>query len=173
MGGTVVSPLSEPGSRFVTERLLTSVREEVTRADTKASILLSGSVTLPTLAVSAADGRLGSGPLGVVGAVLWLAGIVMLTLVVLPRTRAGRGYVRTGAGAGAVGPGPSVTELHRGAGPEEVSAAVLAAGRDPGRWLLEQSCTLAAILAVKYRWMRWAVGCLVAGGAAVAATALG
>ncbi|GGS14051.1 hypothetical protein GCM10010252_61860 [Streptomyces aureoverticillatus] len=169
--GAAVSPLSEPGCRFVSERLLTAVREEVTRADTKASILLSGSVALPALAASAVHERLGSGPLGVAGAALWLAGIVMLAMVVLPRTKPGRGAARSRTAA--AGPGPSVVALHRGAGPDEVAAAVLAAGRDPGRWLLEQSCALGTILAVKYRWMRWAVGCLVAGGAAVAVTALG
>ncbi|GGO48178.1 MULTISPECIES: Pycsar system effector family protein [Streptomyces] len=172
--GTAVSPLSEPGCRFVSERLLTAVREEVTRADTKASILLSGSVALPALAASAAQGRVGSGPLGVAGAVLWLAGIVMLAMVVLPRTKPDSGNRRADGGrTSAADPGPSVAALHRGAGSEEVAAAVLAAGRDPGRWVLEQSCALGTILAIKYRWMRWAVGCLVAGGAAVAVTALG
>ncbi|EPH44177.1 Pycsar system effector family protein [Streptomyces aurantiacus] len=176
--GIAVSPLSEPGCRFVSEHLLTAVREEVTRADTKASVLLSGSVALPALAASAAHERLGSGPLGVAGAVLWLAGIVMLAVVVLPRTKpdSGEGGADRGSGGprtAAAASGPSVVVLHRGAGTDEVAAAVLAAGRDPGRWLLEQSCALGTILAIKYRWMRWAVGCLVAGGAAVAVTAVG
>ncbi|MFI8929105.1 Pycsar system effector family protein [Streptomyces sp. NPDC053474] len=166
--GTPVSPLSEPGCRYVAERLLTTVREEVTRADTKASILLSGAVALPALVVSADRGGLGSGPLGRAGAVLWLAGIVMLTLVILPRSRPD-----ARSGTAAAGRGPSVVALHRGADPGEVAAAVLTAGRDPGHWLLEQSCALGAILTVKYRWLRWAVGCLVVGGTAVAATALG
>ncbi|QCX80716.1 hypothetical protein C9F11_35665 [Streptomyces sp. YIM 121038] len=166
--GTPVSPLSEPGCRYVAERLLTTVREEVTRADTKASILLSGAVALPALAVSADRGGLGPDPLGRAGAVLWLAGIVMLTLVILPRTGPdGR------SAAAAAGRGPSVVSLRRGVDPGEVAAEVLTAGRDPGHWLLEQSCALGAILTVKYRWLRWAVGCLVAGGAAVAAAALG
>lgn len=180
--GRAVSPLSEPGCRFVSERLLTAVREEVTRADTKASILLSGGVALPALAASAAHGRIGSGPLGVAGAVLWLAGIVMLAMVVLPRATPERGAGRADGGstgaarrpcAAATEPGPSVVALHRGAGTEEMAAAVLAAGRDPGRWLLDQSCALGAILAIKYRWMRWAVGCLVTGGVAVVVTGLG
>jgi hypothetical protein len=159
--GPTASPLSEPGARFVAERLLTTLREEIVRADTKAAILLSSSVALPTLAVSATGERVGAGPVGVAGVLLWLAGILMLALVTLPRTRP-----RPPRG------GPSPATLHRGAGPDDAAAAVLAAGRDPGRWLLEQSYDLGAILAVKYRWMRWAVGCLVAGGVAVAATAL-
>ncbi|MEO3765275.1 Pycsar system effector family protein [Streptomyces sp. B8F3] len=155
------SPLSEPGPRYVAERLLTTLREEIARADTKAAVLLSSSVALPTLAVPATRAGVGSGPAGVAGVLLWLAGIAMLAVVTLPRTRPGPRRA-----------GPSPTALHRGTGRDDTEAAVLAAGRDPGRWLLEQSYDLGAILAVKYRWMRWAVGCLVAGGVTVTVTAL-
>ncbi|AZM46948.1 hypothetical protein DMB38_15040 [Streptomyces sp. WAC 06738] len=156
-----VSPLSEPGPRYVAERLLTTLREEIARADTKAAVLLSSSVALPALALPAVRAGVGSGPAGVAGVVLWLAGIAMLAIVTLPRTRPGRPRA-----------GPSPTALHRGTRRDDATAAVLAAGRDPGRWLLEQSYDLGAILAAKYRWIRWAVGCLVVGGAVIAATAL-
>ncbi|AUH45027.1 hypothetical protein CXR04_20360 [Streptomyces sp. CMB-StM0423] len=141
--------------------MLTTLREEIARADTKAAVLLSSGVALPALAVPAVPAGVGSGPVGVAGVVLWLAGIAMLAIVTLPRTRPGTPRA-----------GPSPTALHRGPGRDGATAAVLAAGRDPGRWLLEQSYDLGAILAAKYRWMRWAVGCLVAGGAVTAATAL-
>ncbi|WP_371614710.1 Pycsar system effector family protein [Streptomyces sp. NBC_00454] len=157
------TPLSEPGARLVAERLLLSVREEIARADTKASIILSGSVALPALLVQGGQGRLGSGPAALAGAVAWLAGIVMLALVILPRTGPGR----PGSGRAA---GPSVATLQGGAGPAELAAAVVAAGADPGRWLLEQGRVLGAILALKYRWMRAAVCCLLLGAAAFATT---
>ncbi|MFF0729641.1 Pycsar system effector family protein [Streptomyces sp. NPDC004134] len=161
-----VSPLSEPGPRYVAERLLTTLREEIARADTKAAVLLSSGVALPALALPAVRAGVGSGPVGVAGVVLWLAGIAMLAIVTLPRTRPGRPR------AGPSRAGPSPTALHRGPGRGDATAAVLAAGRDPGRWLLEQSYDLGVILAAKYRWMRWAVGCLAAGGAVLATAAL-
>lgn len=99
--------LSEPGARLIAERLLASVREEIARADAKASILLSGAVALPALLVSVSQARLGSGPAAVAGAAAWLAGIAMLALVILPRTGHGRG--RSGGAAD-----PSVATLRSG-----------------------------------------------------------
>ncbi|MCX5151019.1 DUF5706 domain-containing protein [Streptomyces sp. NBC_00320] len=157
------SPLSEPGARLIAERLLASVREEIARADTKASILLSGAVALPALLLSAGHGRLGSGPAAAAGAAAWLAGIAMLALVILPRTGQGRG--RSGGAAD-----PSVATLQsRSTDSAGLTAAVVAAGADPGRWMLEQCRALGTILAVKYRWMRAAVCCLLLGAAAFAA----
>ncbi|MFJ7266713.1 Pycsar system effector family protein [Streptomyces sp. NPDC099050] len=155
------APLSEPGARLVAERLLAAVREEIARADAKASILLSGAVALPALLLAAGHGRLGSGPAALAGAAAWLGGIAMLTLVVLPRTGAGRR--RPGGAAG-----PSVATLQGGTDSAELAAAVVTAGADPGRWLLEQCCVLGPILAVKYRWMRGAVCCLLLGATALA-----
>ncbi|MFF3937086.1 Pycsar system effector family protein [Streptomyces phaeofaciens] len=167
--GPARGPLDEPGPRLVAERLLTWAREEVARADTKASVLLSGVVAVSVLVVSAGRGPGGSGPVGAVGTGLWCAGIMMLTMVILPRTRPpGRPW--RGPRATDAGRGPSVATLHAEAGPEELATAVLAAGGDPARWMLDQARVLGAILAVKYRWMRWAVAFLAA-GAAVAATA--
>ncbi|MFI5999698.1 Pycsar system effector family protein [Streptomyces sp. NPDC051366] len=154
--------LSEPGARLIAERLLASVREEIARADAKASILLSGAVALPALLVSAGQARLGSGPAAAAGAAAWLAGIAMLALVILPRTGHGRG--RSGGAAD-----PSVATLRSGTDSPGLTAAVVAAGADPGRWMLEQCRVLGTILAVKYRWMRAAVCCLLLGAAAFAA----
>ncbi|MGW0767176.1 Pycsar system effector family protein [Streptomyces sp. NPDC002676] len=153
------------------ERLLGTVREEIARADTKASILLSGAVALPALVGAAGHGRLVSGPVGTAGAAVWLAGIAMLILVILPRTGMPR-HPRLGGARPAAGAAPSVTALDGTVDPDQLTASVLAAGRDPGRWMLEQSRTLGLILAAKYRWMRWAVACLAAGGAAVLVAAL-
>ncbi|WP_406385081.1 Pycsar system effector family protein [Streptomyces sp. NBC_01618] len=165
--GTAQASLSEPGPRLVAERLLGTVREEIARADTKASILLSGAVAMPALVVSVGHGRLVSGLVATVGVATWLAGIAMLILVILPRT----GTTRRRRSGGAWSP-LTVTALDGAAGPDQLTASVLAAGRDPGRWMLEQSCALGLILAAKYRWMRWAVACLAAGGAAVLTAAL-
>ncbi|WP_327320427.1 Pycsar system effector family protein [Streptomyces sp. NBC_01235] len=57
-----------------------------------------------------------------------------------------------------------MTALDGTAGPDRLTASVLTAGRDPGRWMLEQFCALGLILAVKYRWIRCALACLAAGG---------
>lgn len=171
--GPARGTLDEPGPRFVAERLLTWAREEVARADTKASVLLSGVVAVSVLVVSAGHGPGASGAVGAVGAVgagLWCAGIMMLTMVILPRTRP-PGSPRRGPRATDAGRGPSVATLHAEAGPGELATAVLAAGGDPVRWMLDQARVLGAILAVKYRWMRWAVVFLAAGAAAVATTA--
>ncbi|MFD9597822.1 Pycsar system effector family protein, partial [Kitasatospora sp. NPDC059973] len=37
--------------------------------------------------------------------------------------------------------------------------------RDPVGWLLVQAVDVSTILAAKYRWIRWGVGCLAPGAA--------
>ncbi|MFE6846813.1 Pycsar system effector family protein [Streptomyces sp. NPDC057686] len=87
------------------------------------------------------------------------------------RRRPARAPGRSGGGPAARD--PSVATLRHGADTAGLAAAVVAAGADPGRWMLEQCRVLGTILAVKYRWVRAAVCCLLLGAAAFAAALWG
>ncbi|MFD9591425.1 Pycsar system effector family protein, partial [Kitasatospora sp. NPDC059973] len=90
------SPIPSPQApapdeaRFVADRLLAAVREDIGRADTKASILLTAALGLPALLLGRSwpDGR----PTGLaavllaLGGALWAAGAVALVRAILPRT---------------------------------------------------------------------------------------
>ncbi len=150
----------EGASRFVAERLLSTVREDIGRADTKASILLSAALALPALL---AGGHPAHGPAGVpglvlltVGGLLWFLGGAALVRAIMPRTRTLRG----GDGLTYFG-----DLLRPGASLEELAARVAAAGRDQVGWLLVQSVDVSAILAAKYHWIRLGVALLTPGAA--------
>jgi hypothetical protein len=148
-------------SRFVAERLLDTVREDIGRADTKASILLSAALALPALLLGGhwSAGRAGAAlVLPAVGAGLWVLGTAALVRAILPRT----GTVRGRSGLTYFG------DLLSGEAPHLLAARVTEAARDPVGWLLVQSVDVAGILATKYRWIRRGVYCLTAGAALVA-----
>ncbi|WP_241843903.1 Pycsar system effector family protein [Streptomyces fradiae] len=65
-----------------------------------------------------------------------------------------------------------LTRFPGGASAEALLPRVARAGREPQRWMVEQSCTLGLILAVKYRWLRRGVLCLAAGGVLLLAVRL-
>ncbi|MFC1441773.1 Pycsar system effector family protein [Streptacidiphilus sp. N1-10] len=150
-------PAVEPADRFVAERLLATVREDVGRADTKASILLSGAVAAPALLIGgrwpAAGGGTAATALLSAGALLWLLGAAALVRTILPRTGTGR----------AVGDLTYFGDLLAAENPDLLVARVASAGRDPVRWLLVQSVDVSTILAAKYRWIRRGVACMVPG----------
>nr|WP_033257948.1 Pycsar system effector family protein [Kitasatospora sp. SID7827] len=137
--------------------MLAAVREDIGRADTKASILLTGALGLPALLLG--QGWPGGGAAGyasvllVLGAVCWAAGTVALVQAIMPRT-------------GTQGEHESVTyfgDLLPGAAGPELAERLAAAGRDPAGWLLLQAVDVSTILAAKYRWIRRGVGCLAPG----------
>ncbi|MFF3398786.1 Pycsar system effector family protein [Streptomyces sp. NPDC002659] len=140
------------------ERLLTSVREDIGRADTKAAILLSGAVAF--LAVVASKGQTplpavdSVPPLLVVGGLLWSAGVLMLVAVILPRTRIGADRTL-------------LRDLATRATSEQLLARLAASGEDVTGWLLDQASVHGAVLAAKYRWLRLGV-CSLALGALLA-----
>lgn len=153
MSGTP-SPAAAADTRFVAERLLTVVREDIGRADTKAAILLSGSVAvlavgLPKLWPGTPDTAAGAVLLAA-GAALCAAGMLMLVCVILPRTRIGadRTFLR---------------DFARGAPVEELLDRLAVSGADVVAWLMSQASVHGAVLAAKYRWLRWGVGFLSAG----------
>ncbi|MEU4203639.1 Pycsar system effector family protein [Streptomyces sp. NPDC039022] len=157
--GTTAAPAPAPGtgSDFVAERLLKVVREEINRADTKASVMMTGATAALVLLLGR-DGQLPAMPatraaLLLAGAALWTLGIAMFVVAVLPRTRtAADGHLTF------------FPQLTGGATAEVLLPRVALAGRDTGQWAVEQACALGRILGAKYRWLRWGVGCLAAGG---------
>ncbi|MYT68422.1 MULTISPECIES: Pycsar system effector family protein [unclassified Streptomyces] len=152
-------------SRYVAERLLDAARADLSRADTKASVLLSGGLTLPVLVgtrgmSSAAGGQLA---LWAVAGAAWLAGIGLLICAVLPFSGTRRAQ-RTG----------QVTyygDALRDATVEGLARLVEQAGRAPVEWLLTQFHDVSTILARKYTFIRGGLWALVAalGLAALAA----
>lgn len=160
-------PDSDTDARYVAERLLLTVREDLGRADVKASVLLSGALAVPALLIGggrAPGGVSGTGQVLLVGAaVLWAAGTVLLLGVILPRTWTVR---RT------LGPTFYADAVEARDDPEALLRGVAEAGRDPVRWLLTQFQDVSVILAAKYRFLRGALA-LLGAGLAVGAYALG
>ncbi|MFD8206215.1 Pycsar system effector family protein [Streptomyces sp. NPDC059695] len=148
------APVPSEELRFMAERLLATVREDIGRADTKAAILLSGALAF--LAVVFSGDRVpvpsaGAGLAFLLAAgALWTAGVLMLVSVVLPRTRIGadRTLLRE------LTAGPSASALRERLG---------ASGTDATDWLLEQAGVHGLVLAAKYRWLRLGVFALVLG----------
>ncbi|MEU7019500.1 Pycsar system effector family protein [Streptomyces sp. NPDC046203] len=136
------------------EQLLTTVREDIGRADTKAAILLSGALAFLAVVFSRDQGPLpaGGGALAVlvVGGLLWAVGVLMLVSVVLPRTR----------------PGASRTllrDLTSGTPAAELRTRLEASAADVTGWFLEQASVHGIVLAAKYRWLRLGVVALLLG----------
>ncbi|WP_051722697.1 Pycsar system effector family protein [Streptomyces albus] len=162
-----------PGPHLVAERLLNAVREEMGRADTKASILLSGAMAVLVMVLTWYGEELTALPAAAAaaGVLLWAAGVVMLAAVVMPRRRPpGRPVAAQTAADGSFF--ADLTKFPGGARAEALLPRVARAGREPQRWMVEQSCTLGLILAVKYRWLRRGVLCLAAGGTLLLAVRL-
>ncbi|MFI0513376.1 Pycsar system effector family protein [Streptomyces sp. WSLK1-5] len=151
-----MTPEEPDAAHYVAERLLLTVREDLGRADVKASILLSGAVAVPALAL----GRgIPAGATGVslallaAGGALWAAGTLLLLAVVLPRT----GTVRSV-------PGPTYyADALRGTDLETLRRAAAEAGADRVSWLLTQFQDVSVILSAKYRWLRRSMALLGAG----------
>jgi hypothetical protein len=167
--GRAAEPSPREAAVYVAERLLTAVRDEVTRADTKAAVLLSGALAGPALLLGRHVPPHGGGlPVALLlgaGAALWAAGTALLVWTIVPRT----GTLRGGPGVtyfGDARPGQDLDTLLR---------AVDAAGRDRAGWLMTQFVDVSGILTAKYRCLRWGMSllaaALTAGGAVLALTA--
>ncbi|MFJ4365915.1 Pycsar system effector family protein [Streptomyces chartreusis] len=141
------------GERIVAERLLATVREDLGRADSKAAVLLSGTLALPAFLAGwrGAPGWDGLADLTLVASgVLWAVAVAALVAALMPRT----GTVRGGDGVTYFGDLVDSRDL---AG---LSVRVGEAGRDPAKWLLVQAVDVSSILSAKYRAIRWGVGAL-------------
>ncbi len=136
----------------IAEHLLDSVREDLGRADSKAAVLLSAALALPAFLIGThgVPGRHGPADLMLVAAgVLWAVAVAALVRALMPRT----GTLRAQDGVTYFG-----DLLTRDVG--RLSAEIADAGRDPVGWLLVQAMDVSAILAAKYRTIRWGVGAL-------------
>lgn len=140
--------------RFVAERLLSSVREDIGRADAKAAILISGAVAALAVAFSRNELPMPSArPAAVVvtvGLLLCAAGVLMLVGVILPRTRTGADIT-------------FLRDLSVGTPADELLARLTESGEDVVRWLVGQAQVHGAVLAAKYRWLRMGVCTLTLG----------
>lgn len=157
----------EADLRYVAERLLATVREDLGRADSKAAILLSGAVALVAVLFSArrggaagAEGAEGAAHAGaaecaqtvllLLGGLTWTAGLVLLVGVLVPRTRiaADRTFLR---------------DLTSGTSSAVLLPKLTESSTDVVRWTLDQTCALGAVLARKYTWLRLGICCLALG----------
>ncbi|MEU9169358.1 Pycsar system effector family protein [Streptomyces sp. NPDC048420] len=144
------------GAHYVAERLLLTVREDLGRADVKASILLSGAVAVPALALgrgASADTTGLALAFLAAGGALWAVGTLLLLVVVLPRT----GTLRSAPGLTYYADALAATDL------EALRRAAGEAGADRVGWLLTQFQDVSDILAAKYRWLRRSMAFLGAG----------
>ncbi|MFF0016002.1 Pycsar system effector family protein [Streptomyces sp. NPDC005374] len=151
-----MTPDEPDAAHYVAERLLLTVREDLGRADVKASILLSGAVAVPALVL----GR--GAPTGVTGVALallaaagacWGVGTLLLLAVVLPRT----GTLRTVPGPTYYADALAEPDL------EALRRATTEVGADRVTWLLIQFQDVSDILSAKYRWLRRSMALLGAG----------
>ncbi|MGW5114071.1 Pycsar system effector family protein [Streptomyces noursei] len=137
----------------IAERLLASVREDLGRADSKAAVLLSAALALPAFLIGGhgVPDWHGLADLTLVAAgVLWAVAVAALVRALMPRTDT----LRTQEGVTYFGDLLTRRDIGR------LSAEIAEAGRDPAGWLLIQAVDVSAILAAKYRAIRWGVGAL-------------
>ncbi|MBJ6640969.1 hypothetical protein H4K36_29475 [Streptomyces sp. DHE7-1] len=137
----------------IAERLLDTIREDLGRADSKAAVLLSGTLALPAFLIGwhGAPGWRGPADVTLVlAAVLWAGAVIALIGAVMPRTGTRRGRDEVTYFGDLV----AARDLTR------LSARVADAGRDPAGWLLVQAVDVSSILSAKYRAIRWGMGSL-------------
>ncbi|MEW1718443.1 Pycsar system effector family protein [Streptomyces sp. NPDC093109] len=137
----------------IAERLLTTVREDLGRADTKAGVLLSAALALPAFLIGRHGAPEWHGPADltmVVAGVLWVVAVTALVRALMPRT----GTVRDQDGV------TFFADLVPPLDHARLSAEITEAGRDPVAWLLIQAVDISSILSAKYRAIRWGVSAL-------------
>ncbi|MFE0804408.1 Pycsar system effector family protein [Streptomyces sp. NPDC058812] len=137
----------------IAELLLNTVREDLGRADSKAAVLLSGTLALPAFLLGwhGAPGWRGlvDVPLLLAG-LLWAVAVTALVGALMPRT----GTVRGEDGVTYFGDLVAARDL------AWLSARITEAGRDPAGWLLVQAVDVSSILTAKYRAIRWGMAAL-------------
>lgn len=137
----------------VAEQLLNRVREDLGGADSKAAVLLSGTLALPAFLLGWHGAPGWHGPADVtlvLAAVLWAGAVIALIGALMPRT----GTVRARDGVTYFGDLAASRDL------TGLAAQIADAGREPVEWLLVQAVDVSSILAAKYRAIRWGMGLL-------------
>lgn len=148
-------------SERVAERLLSTVREDLGRADSKAAVLLSGTLALPAFLIGWQGAPGWHGPADVtliIAGLLWAVSVTALVGALMPRTGTVREGREGGEGVAAVTYFGDLVGARRDF--TALAARVAEAGRDPAAWLLVQAVDVSAILSAKYRAIRWGVGSL-------------
>ncbi|RDG37850.1 Pycsar system effector family protein [Streptomyces corynorhini] len=144
----------------IADRLLTTVREDLGRADAKAGILLSAALALPAFLIGRHGAPEWHGPADltlVLAGVLWALAVIALVRALMPRT----GTVRDRDGV------TFFADLVPPFDHARLTAEIADAGRDPAGWLLIQAVDVSTILSVKYRAIRWGVSALAPSAALV------
>ncbi|MGH3753922.1 MAG: Pycsar system effector family protein [Pseudonocardiaceae bacterium] len=146
---------------LVAEHLLANNREEIGRADGKASILVVGALTAAVLAVgpvstNAAGASVPERWLVGVSLVIWATALVMLAVAVFPRVGTRHETAVTYFG-----------DVRRATDMARLLRFVEEAANDRLSWLLVQVSDTSGIVAAKYRWIRMAICLLGLGGALI------
>jgi hypothetical protein len=144
---------------IVAEHLLGNNREEITRADGKASSLVVGALAVAALAAGSASTHIATASvpgrwLVSVGVATWTAAIVILAVAVFPR-------VGTDQNTGAA---TYFGDVRRATGPSRLRRYIKEAANDRLSWLLIQISDTSRIVVTKYRYIRIALCLLALGG---------
>ncbi|MFG3152659.1 Pycsar system effector family protein [Streptomyces sp. NPDC048219] len=146
-------PSPDRSGERIAELLLTTVREDLGRADSKAAVLLSGTLALPAFLLGWHGAPGWRGPVDVtlaLAGLLWVVAVAALVAALMPRT----GTVRGRDGVTYFGDLVASRDL------AWLYARITEAGRDPAEWLLVQAVDVSSILTAKYRAIRWGMGAL-------------
>jgi len=158
LGARARGDREDEGTLIVAKHLLENNREEIGRADGKASGIVVGALTIAALAVGSASTHIAtaSAPgrwLVSVGVATWTAAIVMLAIAVFPR-------VGTQQNTGVATYFGDV----RRASPSRLRRYIEKAANDRLSWLLVQVSDTSRIVVAKYRCIRIALCLLALGG---------
>lgn len=145
--------LNDPGFEAAT-RLLTELRDEVTRADAKATVLLGALGMTAGLLTALLSGRRWSPSLlSAAGSLLWWAGALALVGTLLAALLAVAPRYRRSCWQ----PGHPLTyfgDIRRAARTGELATALTETGRDPVGALLPAVAEVSRIAARKHLWIR-------------------
>lgn len=152
---------------LVVEHLLHKNREEIERADGKASMLVIGALTTGALVVQWAlnhvdhASSIGQFLVGV-GAILWLTSLVLLGATIYPRMSTKRDKRAV----------TYFADVHHAAETSTLGQYVREAAEDRLSWLLIQVTDTSRIVVIKYRCLRLAI-CLLGGAGACVVGGIG
>lgn len=144
---------------LVAEHLLENNREEIGRADGKASSLVVGALAIAALAVGSASTHIATASvpgrwLVSVGVVTWMAAIIILAVAVFPRV----GTQQNTSAPTYFG------DVRRASDLSGLRRSIEKAANDRLCWLLVQVSDTSRIVVTKYRYIRIALCLLALGG---------
>ncbi|MEU2222039.1 Pycsar system effector family protein [Streptomyces sp. NPDC018347] len=153
-GTTAPAARSATGAQHTAERLLAELRDEIARADTKASVLVAALGMTAGLFSGLVAGRNWSpGRLSGFGTGLWWTGAAGLALSLLALLLAVLPRYRTGTWA-AGRPLCYFGDIHQAVREGRLAEALADTERDPAAGLLAALAANSRIAASKHRWIR-------------------